>query len=132
MAESKYIYKVGRRKTATATLRLYKSKGSNEVNGKELDKYFPTGNYVTTINQVYRVAELKPDDFYFTVKVTGSGVNAQAEAIRHALARAVVENRPEAKTAVKKAGFLTRDPRMVERKKPGLRKARKSEQFSKR
>lgn len=132
MAEKKYTYTIGRRKTATATLRLFEEKGSSVVNEKSLEEYFPKGNYVHKISDVFRAGELKPENFYFTVKVIGGGVNAQAEAIRHALARAVVKAFPETKLPIKKAGLLTRDPRMVERKKAGLRKARRAEQYSKR
>ena len=132
MSEKKYTYTIGRRKTATATLRLFEEAGKNTVNEKPIEEYFPNGEFIHVINEVFSVSGLNPKEYYFTVKVEGSGISAQSEAIRHALARAVIKSHPEAKTEVKKAGFLTRDPRKVERKKAGLRKARKSEQYSKR
>ncbi|MDQ6984710.1 MAG: 30S ribosomal protein S9 [Candidatus Dojkabacteria bacterium] len=132
MADKKYTYTIGRRKTASATLRLFEEKGANVVNEKSIAEYFPKANYEYKINNVFEVAGLKKEDFYYTVRVSGSGHSAQAEAVRHALARAIVKVSPETKDAIKKAGYLTRDSRMVERKKPGLRKARKAEQFSKR
>lgn len=127
-----YFYALGRRKTAVATLRLYRGKGETTVNDKALEAY-TTNEYVRQgMLRPFKVVDLDHKDFYFTAKVRGSGVNAQQEAISLALSRALVEMEPGLKKALKQEKLLTRDPRMVERKKPGLRKARRAEQYSKR
>lgn len=131
-ATNKYYYALGRRKTAVATVRLYPGKGESTVNDKALNVYFPTSAEQVKLLRVFEAAELPVKDYYFTARVAGSGVNGQLEAIRHGLARAMSKMNPDLKTKVKKVGYITRDPRMVERKKPGLRKARRSEQYSKR
>jgi small subunit ribosomal protein S9 len=130
--QNQYYYALGRRKTAIATVRLFPGKGESTVNTKTFEQYFPTKAEQVKLVRVFEAAELKPSDFHFTAKVMGSGVNGQLEAVRHAIARALVVMNPDLKTMIKRAGFMTRDPRMVERKKPGLRKARRSEQYSKR
>lgn len=127
-----YIYTIGRRKTATASLRLYAQKGESEVNEKPFGKYLTDKTLIERVFEPFRAAGVNPDDYMFTVKVRGGGFSSQIDAIKHALARALVKQNPELKVAIKQAGLLTRDPRMVERKKPGLHKARKAEQYSKR
>lgn len=130
--KNKYVYTKGRRKTAVATLRLYSEKGISVVNETEFEKAYDDAYYQKLILAPFKAAGLDSKNYMFTAKVSGSGFNAQAEAIRHALARAIVKMDPELRKPVKAAGFLTRDPRMVERKKTGLHKARKAEQYSKR
>ncbi|MFH1246375.1 MAG: 30S ribosomal protein S9 [Candidatus Liptonbacteria bacterium] len=132
MAESKkYFEAVGRRKTAVARVRLEEGKGEPSVNGKSLDKYFDT-QILRDIAQA-PVSELKvKSSVHYSAKVTGGGVHAQAEAIRHGLSRALVRFNEENKSRLRTLGFLTRDPRMVERKKYGLKKARRRPQWAKR
>lgn len=129
---SNYTYTIGRRKTATATVRLYEGKGESMINGKSLSEVYPSKIEQVQLLAPFATLEKQSDDFYFTAKVTGSGPQSQLQAIRHGIARALAKLDPQDKKALKVAGFITRDPRMVERKKPGLRKARKSEQYSKR
>ena len=121
----------GRRKSSIARVRIMPGKGNLIVNGKALDEYLPT--------EVLRIIAKHPFDvtntngkFDMIVTVEVGGLSGQAGAIRHGLARALVAANEENKPALKAAGFLTRDPRMKERKKPGLKKARKAPQFSKR
>lgn len=127
-----YTYTIGRRKTARATVRLYSVEGASEINGKSFDKYFVSELDKTRVLEPFKIADLKAKDYYFTSQVVGGGKNAQLEAIRLGIARAIVKLMPEKRVDLKKEGLLKRDPRMVERKKPGLRKARKAEQYSKR
>ncbi|NQV13293.1 MAG: 30S ribosomal protein S9 [Parcubacteria group bacterium] len=128
----RYIYATGRRKEATARVRLYqKGKGNITVNDKDYKKYFPTTELQYLVRQPL-VLTGKTDDFDITVKVNGGGVRGQAEAIRHGLARTLETVEPELRTPLKQAGFLKRDPRMKERKKPGLKKARRAPQWQKR
>lgn len=130
--EGRYVAAVGRRKTAVARARLVPGgKGASiTVNGKDLKKYFPLSKFQTTVLAPLAAVSMK--DATVNVRASGGGVRAQAEAVRLAIARALVEidaaNRPRLKTL----GFLKRDPRMVERKKPGLRKARRPQQWRKR
>ncbi|MBP6981421.1 30S ribosomal protein S9 [Candidatus Gracilibacteria bacterium] len=131
MSEKQYSYAVGRRKTATAQVRLFKGKGANTANGLPLETYIKRADLFSQIYAPLKTAGLY-DAFHFEVKVEGSGESAQAGAIRHAIARALVVVDENLKSALKGAGFLTRDARQVERKKPGLRKARKSPSWSKR
>ncbi|MBN1331290.1 30S ribosomal protein S9 [Candidatus Dojkabacteria bacterium] len=127
----KYIYTKGRRKTSTSTLRLYPQKGDNLVNDKKIEEVYPDPNDRARILEPLKLTETI-DSHYFTAKTQGGGVSSQIDAIKHAIARALAKENPEFKTIVKKAGLLTRDDRMTERKKTGLRKARKQRQFSKR
>lgn len=130
--EGRYVASVGRRKTAVARARLVTGgKGTSIiVNGKDLKKYFPLPKFQTTVLAPLLAVSMK--DATVNVRASGGGVRAQAEAVRLAIARALVvidaANRPRLKTL----GFLKRDPRMVERKKPGLRKARRPQQWRKR
>ena len=124
--------KTGRRKTSVAQVELLKGKGNITVNAKSLDEYF--GNHPRCKAAVKAPLTVTGLDKSYDVeaKVMGGGVSSQAGALRHAIARSVAELGEDLKKAVKKAGYLTRDPRMVERKKPGQPGARKRFQFSKR
>ncbi len=130
--EEKYIEAVGRRKTAIARVRIW-TKGGKEitVNEKPYNLYFPTIDLQKIINAPLELLKLE-EKFRITAKVYGGGIHSQAEAIRHGLARALVKMNPDFKKKLKKAGFLTRDPRERERKKPGLKRARRAPQWSKR
>jgi small subunit ribosomal protein S9 len=132
MAGSKYYYSLGRRKTANASVRLFLGKGENLINGKPLTEAYTLAIDRGEVLKPFRVADMNPEDFHFETKVKGSGLRGQLGAIRHGLSRALIVMNPELKKPLKAAGLLTRDPRMVERKKPGLHKARKAEQYSKR
>lgn len=125
------FYGTGRRKSSVARVRILPGKGEITVNGKNLDEYATTDVTKIIIKQPLVVTN-NEGKFDMIVKVIGGGLSGQAGAIRHGLARALVKANEENKPALKAAGFLTRDPRMKERKKPGLKKARKSPQFSKR
>ena len=126
-----YFYGTGRRKKSVARVRLYPGSGVITVNGKNIDEYFGLETLKLIINQPFGVTEtLGKFDIIATVK--GGGLSGQAGAIRHGLARALVKADETLKPALKKAGFLTRDPRMKERKKYGLKAARRAPQFSKR
>jgi len=127
----KYLKAVGRRKQATAQVRLYEGgKGVIMVNGKRASEYFPGDGFGLIIQQLKATGHLR--DFNFSIIVSGGGKMGQVDAVRLGIARAVFSLDPETKEALKANGFLTRDPRQVERKKPGLRKARKAPQWSKR
>lgn len=130
--EGKYIYGLGRRKTSIAQVRIYeKGKGNVFINNVELNKYLPT-----KILQDKVLLPLKETakeglvDIY--IKATGGGKNGQAEASRLGITRALITNDKELKPTLKKLGLVTRDSRMVERKKPGLKKARRAPQWAKR
>lgn len=127
----KYTYTIGRRKTSTATLRLFEGKGESKINEKPLEVVYTDAMDKATILEPLRLVEAI-DNYYFTVKVKGGGVKSQAEAIRHALARALAKQQADYKNVLKKALLLRRDDRMTERKKTGLKKARKAPQYSKR
>ncbi|KIA91169.1 MULTISPECIES: 30S ribosomal protein S9 [Pedobacter] len=121
----------GRRKTAVARIYLKDGAGAITVNGKDHKEYFPTLPLQYIVNQSLEVAELA-GRYDITVNVQGGGVKGQAEAVRLAIAKAIVELDAEKKPALRAKGLMTRDMRMVERKKPGRAKARKKFQFSKR
>ncbi len=127
-----YFYGTGRRKKSVARVRLYPGTGAITVNGKSADEYFGLETLKLIINQPFGVTDtVGKFDIVCTVK--GGGLSGQAGAIRHGLARAlVVADEASYKKALKAAGFLTRDPRMKERKKYGLKAARRAPQFSKR
>ena len=122
---------IGRRKTSVARLYMQTGKGNITVNNKDLKVYFPTEVMQTIVKQPLSLID-QAGNYDITVNVDGGGIRGQAEAIRLAIARALVENDSENRPPLKKEGFLTRDPRMVERKKYGRRKARRRFQFSKR
>ncbi|TXB64613.1 30S ribosomal protein S9 [Vicingus serpentipes] len=121
----------GRRKTAVARVYLSKGKGNITVNKKDYKVFFPTSILQGKVQQAFVATETK-DTFDVKVNVYGGGINGQAEAVRHAIARALVKINEDNKALMKPESLLTRDPRMVERKKPGQPKARKKFQFSKR
>ena len=127
----KVYYSTGRRKTSSARVFLKTGTGKITINKKELKVFFP---YVSKRAEVFKPLQVTKEqnslDLYITVK--GGGITGQSEAIRHGLARALVEYSPDHRAILKKEGLLTRDSRMVERKKAGLHKARKSTQFTKR
>ncbi|MGV8877390.1 MAG: 30S ribosomal protein S9 [Sphingobacteriaceae bacterium] len=121
----------GRRKTAVARIYLTEGSGAIVVNGKDYKMYFPTLPLQYIVNQSMEVSG-STGAFDVKVNVAGGGVKGQAEAVRLAIAKAIVELDPEKKPALRAKGLMTRDDRMVERKKPGRKKARKRFQFSKR
>ena len=125
------IHKIGRRKTAVARVYLAEGKGKITVNKKDMADYFTTATLQYKVNQPL-VMTNNDGNFDITVNVFGGGITGQAEAIRLALSRAMCEIDAEHRLILKPEGLLTRDPRMVERKKFGKRKARRSFQFSKR
>ncbi|MBD3280232.1 30S ribosomal protein S9 [Candidatus Dojkabacteria bacterium] len=127
----KYTYAKGRRKTSVATIRLYPAKGESMINDKKVDEVYSNGVDKAEIFEPLKITETL-DDHHFTAKTQGGGKKSQIGAIRHGLARALVKENNEHKAVLKSAGLLTRDDRMKERKKTGLRKARKGRQFSKR
>lgn len=128
--KQKYFEAVGRRKTAIARIRVYNKKGEFLINDKPLNDYFKTSRQ--RADALAPVSELKLDNASFTAKVKGGGLTAQSQAIRHGLARALVLLNPDFKKRLRQEGFLTRDSRMVERKKYGLKKARRAPQWAKR
>lgn len=123
--------KIGRRKTSVARIYLEKGNGNITVNNKDYKVYFPTLILQQAINKPFVLTD-NVDKYDVNVNVSGGGIAGQANAIKMAIARALVEINPEAKSILKPDQLLTRDPRMVERKKPGQKKARKRFQFSKR
>ena len=131
--KGEYYYGMGRRKTAVARVRLFPNGDGNvTVNGKTSQVYFGAREALTaTAVAPLRLLEIA-EQYNMTVRVVGGGSSGQAGAIRHGVARALLRVNPEFKLALRKAGFLTRDPRMKERKKPGLKRARKAPQYTKR
>lgn len=128
--EGGYIEAVGRRKTSIARVRITPApKTSMLINDKEFEKYFPTLTLRRTVLSVFNDIEGK---FLVTVKLKGGGISSQSEALRHGLARALILHTPDLRGKLKAKGFLKRDPRAKERRKFGLKKARKAPQWSKR
>lgn len=125
------INKIGRRKTSVARVYMKPGNGTITVNHRSLEKYFASEILRTIVQQPFATLE-RNGSFDVFVNVKGGGITGQAEAIRMAISRALVEQDAENRSPLKKEGFLTRDSRMVERKKPGRRKARRRFQFSKR
>lgn len=125
------INTIGRRKTAVARIYMTVGTGAIQINGKEFKTYFPSEVLQIITKQPFATINAN-ENYDVKVNVRGGGIAGQAEAIRMAISRALVESNPEFRPALKKEGFLTRDSRMVERKKPGRAKARKKFQFSKR
>jgi small subunit ribosomal protein S9 len=122
---------LGRRKTAVARVYLKNGKGEITVNGREFKEYFRGGVLQYKVTQAFTILNLH-GQYDVKVNVAGGGITGQAEAVRLGISRALVELNPECKTKLRAEGLVTRDPRMVERKKPGQKKARKKFQFSKR
>ena len=121
----------GRRKDSTARVRLVPGSGKITMNGKAIEDYIPFANLRAIVNQPFAVTQTE-GQYDVLVNVNGGGFSGQAGATRHGIARALLAVDPDFRDALKKAGLLTRDPRMKERRKPGLKKARKAAQFSKR
>ncbi len=126
-----YFYGTGRRKKSVARVRIYPGTGSVTINGRDIDDYFGLETLKLIVNQPYEVTDTV-GKFDIICTVTGGGISGQAGAIRHGLAKALLAADEGYRPALKKAGFLTRDPRMKERKKYGLKAARRAPQFSKR
>jgi small subunit ribosomal protein S9 len=126
-----YFYALGRRKKSTATVRLHEGKGESTINGKPIKKLYPKVNQHQSLEAPFNVTDTE-GEYHFTAIAKGGGVTGQLEAVQLGIARALVKADETLKPALKKVSLLTRDDRMVERKKTGLRKARKAPQFSKR
>lgn len=127
-----YFYGTGRRKSAVARVRLYPGTGQIIVNSKPMEEYFGGRTYYhRMVNQPLELTE-SGAKYNVTVKVVGGGVTGQAGAVRHGVSRALIQADPALRAALKKAGFLSRDAREKERKKPGLKRARKAPQYTKR
>ena len=130
MAQVQY-YGTGRRKNSVARVRLVPGNGSIPINGRSAEQYIPFANLREVMVQPFNVTETL-GNYDVLVNVNGGGFSGQSGAIRHGISRALLQVDPDFRAALKKAGLLTRDARMKERKKPGLKKARKASQFSKR
>lgn len=129
----KYIEAIGRRKTASARVRITPAaKMSYDINGKTVEQYFPTKELQTTAVESFTESKLSETKFKVTVVTKGGGISGQADAMRHGIARALIEYDANLRGKLKKAGLLKRDPRAKERRKFGFKKARKSPQWSKR
>ena len=126
-----FFYGTGRRKHSVARVRLYQGTGVITINDRTIDDYFGLETLKLIVRQPLALTD-NAETFDIVVRVAGGGVTGQAGAIRHGVARALLEFNPELRGELKKAGFLTRDPRMKERKKYGLKAARRAPQFSKR
>lgn len=131
MAQQAAYARTGRRKNSVARVRLVPGNGKITVNKEDVTEYIPYPNLVKDLKQPLALTETE-GQYDVIVNVNGGGFSGQAGAIRHGIARALLEVDPDFRGSLKKAGLLTRDPRMKERKKPGLKKARKASQFSKR
>ena len=131
MYESNYYYGTGRRKSSVARVRVYPGSGKITINDRDIDDYFGLETLKVIVRQPLETVGMT-DKFDIVCRVQGGGVTGQAGAIRHGLARALLTYDESLRPALKKAGFLTRDPRMKERKKYGLKGARRAPQFSKR
>ncbi len=130
-ADGRPIQTVGRRKEAIVRVRLVPGTGQFKLNGRTIEDYFPNKVHQQLIREPFVILE-KADQYDVIGLLHGGGVSGQAGALRLGIARALIEIEPDDRPALKKAGFLTRDPRVTERKKYGLKKARKAPQYSKR
>ena len=128
---SKYHHGTGRRKTSIARVRLYPGAGSFVVNDKPVEEYFSREADVRTVYAPLRATNTA-EQFHISVKVSGGGITGQAGAVSHGIARALQAANPELRQTLRHGGFLTRDARAKERKKPGLKRARKAPQYTKR
>jgi small subunit ribosomal protein S9 len=132
MTTDKYYYATGKRKTSVAQVRLFPNgEGKVEINGQPAEKYFTVNTAMGTILEPLKVVE-QDKNVNVVVEVMGGGTTGQAQAIRHGIAKSLLELDEKFRPVLKRKGFLTRDARMVERKKPGLKKARRSPQWAKR
>ena len=133
MSTNRYVEGIGRRKTSSARVRLTPANQTSiTVNGKPIEEYFKHKAQLDRVNDVLDTPEAGVESYTITVQVSGGGLSAQADAIRLGVARALVREKADRRTTLKKEGYLKRDPRAVERKKFGLRKARKRPAWSKR
>jgi small subunit ribosomal protein S9 len=130
--ETQYVEAVGRRKTSTCRVRITPSKKTEiTINGKTVDEYFPTAVMRNNVTSPFKVEGLT-QEFTVSVLISGGGISSQSEAVRHGIARALTKFEETLRKPLKVEGYLKRDPRMKERRKFGLKKARKSPQWSKR
>ena len=129
--DNPYFYGTGRRKSSVARVRVYPGNGKITINDRDIDDYFGLDTLKLIVRQPLELLGLT-EKFDIVCRVSGGGVSGQAGAIRHGLSRALLQYDEKLRPELKKAGFLTRDPRMKERKKPGLKGARRAPQFSKR
>ncbi len=127
----RYYYGTGRRKEAVAQVRLYPGTGNIVVNGKPVEQYFSREFDMFQVKGPLQATAMA-ERFSIMVRVIGGGITGQAEAVSHGIARALLEADPELRSPLRKGGFLTRDARIKERKKPGLKRARKAPQYTKR
>lgn len=128
---NRYDFAIWKRKTATAQVKLFEWNKDSTINGKKASEYITRADLFDTVFAPLKICKVK-DNFFFEVEVAWSGVSAQAQAIRHSLARVLASKQDTFRKILKSAWFLTRDSRIVERKKPGKHKARKGIQWSKR
>ena len=131
MTEERYFYAIGKRKCAVAKVRLFPGSGTLIVNGKPLEEVLPLRTLQETVQEPFRVVQLT-NNYNASIRVSGGGIAGQAQAIRHGIARALVVADEELRPVMRKAGLLTRDSRVKERKKYGLKRARKAPQYTKR
>ena len=131
MVQQEYYYGVGKRKTSIARVRLYRDSGPAIVNGKPMEEIFGWPSWQQTIKEPFRVTNTT-GDYRVVAKVAGGGVSSQADALRHGISRALLEASISLRPTLKDAGLLTRDSRIKERKKYGLKRARKAKQYTKR
>ena len=129
---NEYKYAVGRRKTSVVTVRLYEKKGKSTLNDKPIESIYDKDYEITKIYKPFELLGIDKDKFYFTAVAKGGGKYSQLDALVLGLSRGLVKLDQSYKKVLKDNGLLTRDPRMVERKKTGLKKARKAEQYTKR
>jgi len=130
-AKARYIFATGRRKTAVANVRLFEGQGESSVNHKPLEKYFNYRFYLEEVAKPFDLTGLTKQ-YHYTAQILGGGMHSQAGALKHGLATALGTISPEIRKVLKKNGLLTRDDRKKERKKPGLKRARRSPQWAKR
>ncbi|NLA79952.1 MAG: 30S ribosomal protein S9 [Chloroflexi bacterium] len=129
---AQYIEAIGRRKQSTARVRIYQGSGVMTVNDKPITDYFPRGGDIPAILEAIEAAGKSPNAYDMTVKVMGGGVSGQRDAVKLGLARALVSEDESVRNALRDKGLLTRDARVKERKKPGLKRARKAPTYTKR
>jgi len=129
--QQQYYYATGRRKTAIARVRLYNDTGPIVVNGRPMEEFFPWETWQQSVNEPFKVTNTT-GQFRVVAKLNGGGVSGQADALRHGIARALEVSDSSLRQPLKRAGLLTRDSREKERKKYGLKRARKAQQYTKR
>ncbi len=130
--DNQYYEGIGRRKESSARVRLMAGTGTFTVNGKEIMEYFPRSGDVPDIIKAFQIASQSEDNYDVTVLVNGGGVSGQRDAVKLGLARALLKMDEDLRPALRQSGYLTRDPRVKERKKPGLKRARKAPTYTKR